>query len=111
MPGGVGDRPAAVDQAGADHTRDQDLRSEQLVELGQASAVNGSSEIARQQASAQVLLSDRLCLRLDRSLCPRSDLVIDRPEDRQAGGEQDRTAVESEAQHEPGRVLACLLQP
>ena len=111
VPGSVGDRPFAIDQASADDTRDQDLRLEQLVKLRQAPAVSRSREIARKQAPTQVLLGDCLRLRLDCPLRPRSDLVIDGPEDRQTGSEQDRAAVERETQHEPGRVLARLGQP
>jgi hypothetical protein len=37
--------------------------------------------------------------------------VVDGPEDRQTGGEQDRAAVEGETKHESGRVLAPIGQP
>jgi hypothetical protein len=106
MPGGVGNRPVTIDEASADNTRRDDLAPEELVELGQPSSSNRSLEIARQQAPAQALLDDCLPLHFDCVSCSGRDLVVDGPEDRQTGSEQDCAAVEGETKDKSGRVLA-----
>ncbi len=111
VPSGIGDRPATIDEASADDTRGEDLPPEELVELGPPFSSNGSLEIARQEAPAQALLHDYLPLHLDRVPCSCGDLMIDGPEDRQAGGEQDRAAAEGETKHESGDVFAPIGKP